>query len=320
MGNAFTAIADDEQAIFYNPAGLAGVRNFSFNLLSLNVEASNDLVENLSALMQSFSNPGISSAGVLMGKNLSGRVQATSTFLVPNFGIAAIVDQQVYSRLKNLALPSGVYGAQTTYGIQAGFGIPIKKFKRKKGELRVGIAGKVLWRAGGSVRPTVTQIMSVDTTSLSGNMTEFGTGLGLDAGLQYYRAFKKKYSLQAGLAFKDIGDTSFTSGANFQPSNLTFGVAGTYKYADLKATLSYDYSNILTSMAWMKKNHLGLELKFPLLSLYGGLNQIYFTYGAGIDLGLVKVMYTSYAEEMGAVTGLDAERRHLLYVTVKLDP
>jgi hypothetical protein len=59
---------------------------------------------------------------------------------------------------------------------------------------------------------------------------------------------------------------------------------------------------------------------FGIAAIYGGLNQIYFTYGTGIDLGLVKVMYTSYAEEMGAVTGLDAERRHLLYVTVKLDP
>jgi hypothetical protein len=179
------------------------------------------------------------------------------------------------------------------------------------------MAGKLLWRAGGFTHPTATEIMTVDTTQLKGNITTFGTGIGVDTGLQYYREIKKKYILRAGLVMTDIGNTSFSSGAASQMSNLTFGVAGTLKSADMVATLAYDYSNILTLMDWRKRNHLGLELKFPILSLYGGLSQFSPTYGAGIDIGLVKVMYCSYVEELDSIVGQNSERSHLINFTAK---
>jgi hypothetical protein len=161
--------------------------------------------------------------------------------------------------------------------------------------------------------------MSLNTTKLKGNFTEFGLGMGLDLGLQYVVRLKKKISFQAGLAWKDIGNTSFSSGANPQNSNLTAGVAAIYQGPDMRATLAYDFDHVFESMDWKKKNHLGLELKFPLLSLATGLNQTSLTYGAGLDFLLFKVMYTSYAEDLATYAGQNSERRHLIFITFKLD-
>lgn len=88
MGNAFTAVADDEEAIFYNPAGLAGIKNFSLNLANTNVEASTDLTGNLAKYSSAFSTPTISSVNTFMGKNLDARGQGVSSFVLPHFGVA----------------------------------------------------------------------------------------------------------------------------------------------------------------------------------------------------------------------------------------
>lgn len=319
MGNAFTAVADDEQAIFYNPAGLAGVKGFTFNFASISAESSNDLATGIPTLSDSLSNPGITSANALMGKNYSERLQATSSLILPRFGIAAIATEEAAIRLENSSRPTGMYGMQTTYGFQAGFGVPVWKLKKKRGELRFGFAGKMLWRAGSYVQPTLTDIMTLNMTKLKGNFTDFGLGVGFDLGLQFVRPIRKKLFLQAGLAWKDIGDTSFSSGGSAQKNNLTAGIAAIYQGADLRATFAYDFDRILESMDWKKKNHFGMELKFPLLSLSVGMSQTSPTYGAGLDFVLFKVMYSSYAEELATFAGQNSERRHLLYLTFKLD-
>jgi len=93
----------------------------------------------------------------------------------------------------------------------------------------------------------------------------------------------------------------------------------TYQRAQMKTTLAFDYARILDYADWRKKVHFGGELRFPLFSFYAGMNQLQATFGAGLDLGLFKFMYASYAEELGAGSGQDSERRHLLHFSFKFD-
>jgi hypothetical protein len=319
MGNAFVAVADDEEAIFYNPAGLAGIKNFSINLLAADVDASTDLVYGYPTLGALTSSPTISSVNSLMGKDLYARTQVTSTFVGPSFGLALLMDEQVQSLMKNKSWPRALVGAQGTYGVQSGFGIRILKLKKKKGELRFGAAGKLLWRSGGYQNPSLTQLLTLDSSTFTTLLNNFGLGVGADAGFQFIYNFRKKITLQGAVVMNDIGNTSFVSGADSQLSNLTFGLAAKYNNADMKATLAYDFSHAFETIDWRKKNHIGLELEFPGISLYAGINQIYLSYGVGVDLSLFKIMVLSYTEEQATLVGQDPEQRFMLHASMKFD-
>ncbi len=321
MGNAFTAVADDEEAIFYNPAGLAGIKQFSFNIVAVDADASNDMINGYPVISDALSsNSPVASLNNLIGKNYYARVEGTSTLVLPGFGIAALADEQVALSLQNTAFPQGILGVQSTYGVQAAFGTSLLRQRRKSADdLRFGMAAKYLNRAGGYRQLTLTELLTLNAKAITQNLTNFGTGYGVDLGFQYIHKFKKKFSLMSGLAMTDIGDTGFSSGADPQKSNLTFGLAGRYTSSQFVATLAYDYAHILNYADWPKKNHVGLELKFPLLSLYTGINQAFLTYGVGIDLWIFKLMYLSYAEEQATLVNQDPERRSMIHFAMKLE-
>jgi hypothetical protein len=318
MGNAFTAVADDEQTLFYNPAGLAGIQKFSLDLVSVNLDLSSELISSYPTFVNAFSDASVSSINTFIGKNLYARAQGTSILSFPGFAIAYIYDQQVALRLENQVFPQGLIGYQATRGVQFGFGGRVLKLKRKRGELRFGIAAKVLSRTGGYAEPTFTQILSLDYQSIRNIFSTTGTGFGLDAGFQFVYV-KKKLTLLAGLVGRDMGNTAFSNGVDPIQMNVTGGLAAKYSSGDMKATLAYDYSQIFDNTDWKKKNHLGFELAFPVVSLYGGMNQLSLTYGAGLDLGMIRVMYLTYAEDQAPLANQDSERRQMVHFTFKFE-
>jgi hypothetical protein len=320
MGNAFTAVADDEEALFYNPAGLAGIEKFSFTLVSASADVSNNAVSNYSTFEGVASNPSITSLNNLIGQDLYARGTGMAALTFPGFEVAGIYDQQAAIRLKSLALPEGIIGYQATDGVQAGFGATVWRLRRKRGELRVGAAGKIMYRSGGYQFPTLTELLTLNSSTILANNHALGVGMGADVGTQFiYHASKNKLDLKAGLAMTDIGNTAFSSGADPQLSNLSFGLAATLNSRDMQATLAYDYAHILDNTDWRKRNHLGLELKFPVLSLYAGMNQLSFCYGAALDLWIIRVNFVSYAEEQATVPGQDTESRMMVAATVKFE-
>jgi hypothetical protein len=62
-------------------------------------------------------------------------------------------------------------------------------------------------------------------------------------------------------------------------------------------------------MTWIgkKKVHLGLQLKLPLITLSGGLSELYPTYGVGVNLGVFQIQYTHYLEELASLVGINPE-------------
>jgi hypothetical protein len=48
------------------------------------------------------------------------------------------------------------------------------------------------------------------------------------------------------------------------------------------------------------------------------LSETYLSYGIGLDLGIVKVMYVAYTEELGVSVGQDPEQRQMAQVNLKL--
>lgn len=318
MGNAFTAVADDEQALYYNPAGLAGATHHRFHFATLSIEGSPDIQDALSDF-SSISGQGTDAMNVIMGKHAFAHAQLAPTFVMSNFAVGILVDQRLAFYAKNKAYPQLNFGYQTTNGLQVGYGFSVLSTSKGSsiGDLNLGFGGKILWRRGGyhllSLSDLFSQMGDPDLSRLKNQfLGEFSRGIGVDAGAHFTRKFKNDFTLTAGAAWTDIGDISFDSSADPQKGNLSSGVALKYDPGLVSMILSYDYRHILDPVDWTMKQHLGLELKLPLFSVYAGLNQLYPTYGLSFDLWLAKLTAVSYMEELGSLYRQDTERRFLL--------
>jgi hypothetical protein len=324
MGGAYTAVADDEQAIFLNPAGLAGVRQPSVHYGVGDLDLSADLYSTVQTALAGVDDLSADLLNTLMGQNIYGRGQATPSLVMPNFGVAWISDVQTALYLNNRALPQMQLGYQRTHGIQvaAAYSNTSQYRGRRaygRGSLRFGLGAKLLWRKGGYYdMPTMTFFQLQEGMALLDKT--FGVverGIGFDAGMQYVHPVNTRLRLSSGLAFTDIGDTVFGGKASPQLGNLKAGVAAKYQYRYMGFLLAFDYHHILREIDWRKKNHLGLEVALPMLRVYGGVNQSFLTYGAAFKAWLFDVHLISYAEELGAFARQDPNRRYMLRLDLK---
>ncbi len=318
MGGAVVASTDDDLALFLNPAGLAGVKKLKFRFLNATIEASNDLAKDPATIMPLLSG-GISSTLInsLIGKNYYLRVQDIATVSFQGFAVGVIGDAQAAIRLINPNSPTGTVGLQTTYGLQVGYGDTVYKFAKKRGEIRFGVSGKYLYRAGGFHQPSVTDILTLNMNEIIGDYRTYGTGIGIDTGTQIIYRLSNKFTVTGGLVVTDIGGTKFSNSSPSIPPNFSMGTSFRYKSNDIVATLAYDYQHVLDSMDWQKKVHLGLQLKMPILTLSGGFSELYPTYGVGLDLGVAQINYTNYSDELSSLFGINPESRHM--ITAKVD-
>lgn len=318
MGGASVAVTEDEEAVFLNPAGVAGNRKHTFHYGVADVAASWDLITSYQQGLTAFQNVTPETLSVLIGKNVYGAAQITPTLLMPNFGLAVVVDGQVAFYGKNLALPQLTMGYQVTNGIQLAYGVSLTRGFRKKGDLRLGVGGKILWRRGGYHLLPMLTLLNISTHTLSQVTGNFGQGYGLDLGAQYtYRP--GSFSFGLGAAFTNIGDVSFGTQPEALRGNLSVGGFVAYSLKKTKITLAYDYRNILQDTDWRKKNHVGLEIALPFVSLYGGINQVYATYGAAFDAWLFRVTAVSYEDDLGSFVHLDPVRKYVVKVALKFD-
>jgi hypothetical protein len=177
-----------------------------------------------------------------------------------------------------------------------------------------------MWRAGGNESPTLADMLTLKYSNIiRTDYLKFGIGYGWDVGTQVVYNITKKIALLGGAAMTDVGNTLFASGGNAQPSNFSMGAGIRMRTREMQLTLSYAMQHAFDDIDWRKKMHIGLEVKLPILSLYAGMNQLYPTFGAALDLLFFKLLYTSYAEDLGVASGVQSERRHLVNVEVKFD-
>lgn len=324
LGGAFVAVADDEQMLYLNPAGLAGVKNLSIYYGSLDVDVADDFIKTASDLSDATADFNVSSVNALIGNNYYLRAQHTPTLLMPHFGISILNDAQVGFFAKNQSYPNWTLGAQVTNGLQIGYGTSVSHFGRTRSrragnDLRVGAAVKVMWRRGGYYDiPTSTFLQFSQISQVVKDMVgDYEFGLGVDLGAQYLTHLSKYVLFSAGVAFQDVGGTNYGGNADPQDGNLSLGLALSYEKEFFKFTTAFDYRHALADTDWRKKTHLGFELDFLLFSLYAGSNQTHLTYGASFDVWLLKLYLTSYAEEMGAQVGQDPNRRYMLRLDMR---
>jgi hypothetical protein len=316
MGRAIVALADDEMALYHNPAALGGVKGFHFNIGTGDATMANDILTGYPIIQRTFSSQAsLASLNVLMGKQYFGRGQGTVNFRTRKFGVGLIYDYQMAFYFRNQTLPESYFGFQETSGLQVAYGSSVLR-KHANWDLRLGAALKSLYRVGGFISPSLAEFLNLDlanTQSLFRNRTY---ALGFDVGAQLVYTVFPGLTFQGGVAMSDVGDTTFSKKKSKQPSNLRTGLASKYKSGPLEVSFSYEYDRVFDPLDWYLKTHLGAEIKVPFLRLFAGLNQMVQTYGASFELLIFRLTYASYVVEMSDTYGQNAESRTMVQLQV----
>lgn len=320
MGGAYTAVGGDYEAIFYNPATLTDM-GVKLNLINPLVEADRNAMD-IAKDAQDAINKGtdtdrtnalIDVISKNMGKPLHVRASLFPSVSVRNVTVGVLGQGQADARLHNPLGSSGAVELQGgyEYGPVAGFsiGLPVTG-------LRLGLAGKYISRTAVNHNFTVRELAASNFKIENYQFTN--SDYSLDAGLLYDLPFLPGMKPRVGISVLDITDLDFKQGGKI-PQRVNVGASMTAKLPYLfEVIFAADYEDVTKqfqqdSSNW-KRVHLGAEagiLKRHLL-LRAGINQGYPTYGAELDLWLLKAAYTFYSEEMGAYAGQDKDERHVV--------
>jgi long-subunit fatty acid transport protein len=329
MGNAYVAVADDFNALFYNPAGLARLKSWDMEIINPYVMASSN-VKGLVDDIQNNLNDGSTDDTLELlekhtGENFSLGLGLTPHFILQGFGVGLGIDgsmQAIFHRDVTVDLDAGVRAV-----------LPIafaKSFLNDR--LSIGLAVKFRGRAGIDQNFSVDDIESFqDKSSKSSSANESatekrelkeyvkaGTGYGADIGLLFTPT--KVMEPTIGVSLTDIGGTSYDAydvagsslGApDIQLASLNVGLsAKPWKNDWSYITTAIDFHSINQPFSFSKKLAMGLEGGLGnILKLQTGLYQGYATAGVQFDVGLINLRLITYAEEIGSSAGYRPDRR-----------
>lgn len=311
MGNAFTAIVNDKDSLFYNPAGLNKVEGIYLTLfdlgLGINGLDKQDLLNNVD------SSDIAATITALAGEQIWLNYKGKAAFTMGNFAAAYFYDGFLSTLVENPTFPTVNISYFNDIGYAAGFGFGVTPM------ISMGVVTKVINRTGGTVPIGMDVLDSLDSATIESEVNKTGKGYALDYGLN----FNLPAANYISFVYKNIGNTAYqATGSGDNPpsddSEMIIGWGMDIDLPGLNIRPAIDYKHINDSSTPLgKKLHFGLELDLPLLTVRGGINQGYYTWGFSASLGPLEIDFANYAVELGVYPGQNEDRRLILSMKVE---
>ncbi len=318
MGDAFTAVANDDSSLFYNPAGLARVRGLNLKVFDLDAGASG-----LSAYKKF-----ISIKGTDTGSNYADKIQefygehvwtgvgGEAMFTMPMFGFGAYDHLSSTLRINNPVYPQIHTRIINDYGYVMGFGAPVSPF------MHLGLDLKYIKRTGTDTVFGPSFIADLDPKTITDSVSGWGTGYGFDLGTTFIIP-APFFSAALSVAWKNVGGIEFNSATGSkipsEPNNITAGAAISVDTPIVSVTPAVDFQNLNdANMQLTRKVNLGIEIGLPLIDIRGGFHEGYYTAGLGLNMGLFRVDAATYGVELGDYPGQIEDRRYVVQFTMQL--
>ena len=348
MGGAYVAVGGTAASLFYNPAGLGKIKKeagFEVDLIGATGAISEDGWDFIQDFQDALDTGDLDGDGddaddqlravndVI--KQYRGKVLHFSIDSFPsisrNFGKFSL-SLGGLAVAKADAIPHQGFGsaglvtidASFTYGGVGGFSLNFDRFI-------LGAGVKALTREtvykDFTARELVENQDNLDNY-INDEVKKTGSAVGVDVGAIYDVYRSGGYTLSVGASYLNIGDLDFGD-AGEVPGTLNAGVA-LKKERDSaflnRITLAFDVADITKNYEqdddWGKRLRAGLELnllsgRWGDIILRAGSYQGYWTAGAELRFLILRVVATTYAEEVGAYSGQDDNRRYMLsaYIT-----
>ena len=319
MGDAFTAIADDENAAFYNPAGLDFVKKRRIEAFPLLYEYSSNTPKLMSDL--SDINTGDAAATTDILRKHIGKPQHIRLSIFPNytrrgFELGAFVQGKFDGEAHQPSFPyldvAGSLDMGAVIALSKGFDL------KKKQRLSIGITGMYVLRRGLAKRYSAVELADKDYDFENDMNT--GSGFGINIGAIYFFG-KLPFKPSVGIAVQNVGGIDFGDAVEKIEQSINIGVAVRDYIWTFPARFALDYkdftANLTNDKDRGKRIYMGGEVDLhKRLSVRGGLNQGYLSIGAEVRFRFIKLAYARYTEEVGAYAGQKKDERHVLQLTV----
>ena len=337
MGNAFVAVADDFNALFYNPAGLARLSTWSLEIINPTLGISSNTVsaiQDVNGLLngsadagQNAVNTALTTFESLEGKNQYLNLGFTPHLVFPGFGLGIGVD------LGGSIVVHHQVSADVDAGITAI--VPITYAKNLlEDRLSLGASIKGVFTSGVDREFSIADLTAFTKSSTSAGSTDSdkklkdyvvsGKGVGLDVGMLFTPV--KTMEPTFGLSITDFGGTPYTAtddnlgkpkarqpsvntGVSFKP----YMSNGSY----LLAALDVQATN--QPIHYSKKVNVGTEYGLgKVLKLEAGLHQGELSAGVQLDAWLLILRFATYAEQLGPTAGELSDRRYVAQLKMLL--
>lgn len=326
MGNAYVAVADDFNALFYNPAGLARLKTWDMEFINPSFMASSNVKGLASDAQDSLQSGKTDDTLDLLekhtGENFGVGFGLTPHFVLPGFGVGLGLEasaQAVFHRDVTVDLDTGLRAV-----------MPVafaKNFFNQR--LSVGGAIKLRARAGIEQNFSMDDIAAFQSSKKSSgtpgpndrdleDYVKAGTGYGADLGILFTPT--KVFEPTIGVSITDLGGTPYDAydvkgsslGApEIQLASVNVGMsAKPWKGEWTYLLAAIDMHSINQPYSFSKKLSLGLEGGLgSILKVQTGLYNGYITAGLQFDVGLLNLRVITYAEEIGSSAGYRPDRR-----------
>ena len=319
MGNAYTAIVNDADSLFYNPAGLAEVEGFTFTIMDPHAGAGGlDAYNAFQDFNSSTSSNFATNFNKLYNKPVWIGGGAKTALAFPGFAAAGFASADGSALLLNPAAPTLTLNYFGDYGVAVGLGFDmIPKI------LKFGVSGRRLNRTGNNLDFGPSKLAQLSTSDVKEQLKSRGTGYGIDMGMRLTLPTPIKPSISA--VWRNAGGVSFThdEGPSAPPRIQDEVIVGAALGIALPPFFSFtpavDYRYVLQDKVQIgNKLHVGAELQFLIFDVRAGLNQGYYSAGAGVNLGVIKVDAATYGVELGEYPGQREDRRYMVQATIQL--
>ncbi|MCB0391088.1 MAG: hypothetical protein KDD58_07350 [Bdellovibrionales bacterium] len=317
MGNAYVAVVNNIDSMFYNPAGFAQNSEFNWTILDPKIGISG--LEAASKVADLQTDGGFASAlRELYGEKVAVGASAKTAITTPWFAAAFYDSLDTSLVVNNPAVPEIDANIINDLGMAFGFGFSILP------AVQLGMAFKRITRTGSRFTLGSSLIGSLDPEAIQDEILREGVGYSSDLGFNIAPDLGIAEAV-VSFVWRDMGVTSFRStsdGAEPPPSdqdNMILGFAFILDVGLVHVIPTFEVQHLNRSEVQIgKKVNMGLEIGLPLVDLRAGFHQGYYTLGVGLNLGIIKFDAATYGVELGAYPGQIEDRRYVVQFTLEL--
>jgi hypothetical protein len=339
MGDAYTALADDEYTLFYNPAALGRHSGLTVNLVNPHFGITNALDE-MDRFEDFPSSDAVAISERIIGFPIFLQAGITPGMKMGNLGFSLIANSTSSITLRNRTHPFldvnyrydrgfvagyaytwGQKGRGTRHngkyripsGITTSIGASVKHIKREGIDNTFDLFGTQLLN---TIRAGVE-----DAADLKESLGySKGSGWGVDLGMERVWSNGTSSIILAG-SILDVGGTKFkkTSGTDDVPEQdmwINAGVSWKQDFMLFDYSLSLDLHPLNEDMDFGRKLHIGAKIGIPIFDFYGGIGSGYLSYGVGINFWPFRLIAGFYSTELGYRYKQQKGSRAIIYLSL----
>jgi len=331
MGNAFIALADDANALWYNPAGLADIKGVHVNIFNFLVGV--DSADTLSRLENAIFK-GDTKNLIRQDKEYL-RFNFFPSLITPHFGVSLFSQTQGYFDISNLASQGLEVRSFHDQGLIAGGAFTFNDY------LSIGVSVRGFYRSEVDLSLTPQEVIDqygIDATNLLDNIYSelsnqagHGYGFGINTGIKLNVPLKSRGKnsprLYLAATADDIGNTTLRAQGNYLAPKVlkqSFNFGGALIYPFSKAwtwNLIADVRHAFEPTDFIRLFHIGTEIKNSIFGFRAGANQGYLTYGFSLEFPPhTRLHFSSYGVELGQKRWEKEQRWYLVQLNIGFNP